>query len=118
SLRDASPGACLATRRTRTLRRALLPQMEPRVSAVTPPRSQQRARRTPHDPAAAIAVAARSLGILALGGGTTRRFAGALPDPHGAARGSASLPGRRDRRCARRPHRFRRALSAFRPKPR
>src|SRR5438093_846095 len=46
--------------------------MEPRAAAAAPPRSRQRARRTPHDPAAPIAVASGSLGILALGGGTTR----------------------------------------------
>src|SRR5262249_17909281 len=64
-----------------------------------------------------IEIASRSLGILAVGGGATRRFVGALPDPHGATRRSASLPGRRDRRGARRPHRFRRALSALWAKP-
>src|SRR6266446_5548734 len=91
--------------------------MEPRTAAAAPPRARQHTRRSSHDSAAAIAVASGPLGILALGGSTTRRFAGALPDPHGAARGSPSLPGRRDRRRARRSHRFRRAVSAFWPKP-
>ena len=60
--------------------------MEPRAAAVAPPRSRQHARRPPYDPAAPVATAsgsARRSGASAVT--TPRRFAGALPDPYGAA---------------------------------
>src|SRR5205823_8981296 len=92
--------------------------VEQRTPAVAPPRSRQHTRRASHDLAATIAAASGSLGILALGGGTTRWFAGTLPDPHGAARSGPFISRWRDRGRARQSHRFRRVVSAFWPKPR
>src|SRR5205807_9827510 len=89
--------------------------MDPRAAAAASPRAEERARRAPHDPAPAVAAPSRPRGIVALGDYPRRRFAGTLPDPHGAARSGPSVSGWRDYRSVRRTRRFRRALPAFRP---
>ena len=93
--RSRAAGRRLAADRARSLRSALLPQLDARAAAAAPPSAGHRGRPAPRDPAADLPPKARPRG--ALGGGAALDRASARPGAgrHGPARRRPSVPGRR-----------------------